>query len=105
MQITVSPAENIISVTVLGDLDLLGAQILAATLAELLPRRLPISVDTAGVDFMDSAAVAAVEAFVCDAQGQGIPVRITSAGPAVRRILTLTGVRSWTRSPAAFPPA
>jgi anti-anti-sigma factor len=105
MQIAVHPLEWSISVTVVGDLDLYGAQILTSTLDELLQQGLPIALDIAGVGFMDSAAVVAIEALATEAQIRGIQVHVAEAGPAVHRILALTGVQTWTRSATALPPA
>jgi anti-anti-sigma factor len=105
MQIMVNSAADVITVSVSGELDLYGAQILTSTLAELFPRGRPIAVDVSGVDFIDCAAIAALEGSAATGQILGVPVRIAEPGPVVSRILALAGVPARTRSATAFPPA
>lgn len=93
------------TVVVTGELDLHAGRNLAAALTTLLADGQPIEIDASGVDFMDSAALAALQGLMREAAGRGIPVALVSESPAIQRIVGLTGTGVWTRAPAAPPPA
>lgn len=105
MQLTTRTAPGSVTVTVRGELDLHSARLLVTTLAELLPTNSSIALDIAQVDFIDSAALARLQAFQREASASAVTVTIAADSPAFRRILGLTGVGPWTRSATALPPA
>lgn len=75
-----------------GELDILGAP----RLAELMPREgtSPITIDLAGVDFMDSTGLRALlEARTAAAQA-GRPFALARPSPAVSRVLELVDLMS-----------
>ena len=105
MQVTVEERATHLTVTLVGELDLHAALLLAAQVGDLLPRGLPIALCAARVDFMDTAALTVLQRVQSQARRRCISLDLVDPAPAVQRILALTGVSSWTRSATAPPPA
>jgi anti-anti-sigma factor len=74
-----------------GELDVLGAPVLRATLLDLLPGRPPLVVDLKALDFMDSSGLAVLLELRSRARQNGWSVSVRGARGRVRELLERTG--------------
>ena len=77
-----------------GELDFLTGPRLRSDIAELLgdPRVRRIDVDTALLDFCDSAGLGAFITAQRMAAHHGVPLRLTQVRPRLQRLLAVTGL-------------
>ena len=91
-EITVSPDAGGLTVAVAGELDLATADEFEATLLERLAAG-PVRLDLWGLSFMDSTGIRVLDALLRDLPMIGSTLLIDpSLQPAVRQIITLTGM-------------
>jgi anti-anti-sigma factor len=87
--------DDIVTVTVSGEVDLLSSvrlkRALDDTLDQLPPPR-EIRADLAAVDFMDTSGVATLLHARSRALKQGSRFRVTSASPVLDRLFEITGI-------------
>ncbi|AUG81210.1 Anti-sigma factor antagonist [Kitasatospora sp. MMS16-BH015] len=75
-----------------GDLDLDTAPALCRDLTAALPRHRQVVLDLSGVDFMDCSGIGALVHAQNQADHLGVALEVRGAGPAVRRLIELTGL-------------
>jgi anti-anti-sigma factor len=80
-----------ITVTVSGDLDVVGAPLLRG-LRSRLPHGGDLVIDLSGVTFIDCAGVGALVTTHRQTQARGGSFRLANVPPTVQRVLELTGV-------------
>ena len=93
LAVTYEAADQVVQVTVIGEIDLATVEVLHRELRPALALNLPMCLDMSGVSFMDSTGIAALvkvhnETIIAAAA----PLTIVNASAAVRRVLELTGV-------------
>jgi anti-sigma B factor antagonist len=93
-------AEDRVTVVVRGELDIASAPALASRLRELMCRPIgSLTVNMAGIAFMDSSGLRALNACRDDAERRGIGFSLEAVSPEVQRVLeltTMTDVFRWT---------
>jgi anti-anti-sigma factor len=84
------------TVTVTGDLDLVGVPLLQGLLSRL-PDGGDLVIDLSGVTFIDCTGLGALVTAHRQTQARGGSFRVAHVPPRVRRVLELTGVNLPTR--------
>lgn len=101
-QLTGAPATR--RVTVTGDVDLATSPALRSTLLAALDGPPPVpgvlEIDLAGVGFLDSTGIGALVGVRNHAIAKACLVQLTGLQPAVRRVLTVTGLLDGFLEPA-----
>jgi anti-anti-sigma factor len=82
-----------------GELDVMSAAVLRARLLDLMPQRLPLTLELRGLDFMDSSGLAALLELRSRARQIGWPVTIRGARGRVRELLERTGTLALVEEP------
>jgi anti-sigma B factor antagonist len=88
--------DDVVVVSLRGELDLLGASVLQAHLSDIRCQGWPRSVaDLAGLAFIDCACLGVLVRHCKEIRGRGGSFALAGPRPAVRRILSVTGLLSW----------
>jgi anti-anti-sigma factor len=89
-----------VTVVVTGDIDMIAAPHLEATLGAAIRDHRPrsLDIDFGGVAFLDAAGLTALIRIYTSA-GQ-VDIRLLNAQPLVTRVLTVTGLLEFLRVPA-----
>ena len=92
-RVTREATNNGVRLVMSGELDLSSAPQLDATVLELRPIEAPLTIDAAGLTFVDSAGLRALTALRRMAiEDSGISVTLEGCPDALRRLLTLSGL-------------
>jgi anti-anti-sigma factor len=86
-------ADHTLRLTLLGDLDLAGADRLSARLAELKAAGGPVRIDLSKLNFVDSSGVQALLLAVTDARWSGWQLEVApQVSPSVERAAQIVGI-------------
>lgn len=86
-------AGNMLRLTLLGDLDVAGAETLNTRLAELKTARRPVRLDLSRLAIIDSFGIQTLIVTLTNARSTGWPLEITpEVSPTVRRAAEITGI-------------
>ena len=89
----VTVRDGLAIVTTPAEIDIGNAGLLRAALQEAADTRLPLTVvDLTSTEFCDSTGLSVLVRALRQAEDDGTKLRLVLGGPAVRRILTVTGV-------------
>lgn len=93
LTVGIEQSETTTTIVLSGQLDLASVGALDETVGSLHPLTTPVVVDVAGVTFIDSSGLRALMALhEASLTATGVGIRLLSVGPAVRRVLELTGL-------------
>ena len=96
LQLQISPgADDLVVVTVTGELDLSNRDELAAAAIGLLDDAKKVVIDLSDVTFLDSAAMSALVKIRQEADRLGAEVRLRGATGRVAEVLGITGLDRW----------
>ncbi|WP_265521472.1 STAS domain-containing protein [Oerskovia flava] len=90
--ISYQPTESGAVVTLWGDIDAALRTRASETMARVIERPGPITVDVAGVDFVDSSGIAFVLQLYMVGREEGFPVELRDPPPAVEELLEMIGI-------------
>jgi stage II sporulation protein AA (anti-sigma F factor antagonist) len=86
-------AGGMLRLTLLGDLDVAGAEALNARLAELKTAGRPVRLDLSRLAFIDSSGIQALIVTLTDARSTGWQLEVApEVSPTVRRAAEITGI-------------
>lgn len=86
------PASGVVVATVSGELDMLTAPSLRATVTAELTDCAVLVIDLAGVSFLGSAGLAVLVEASHEAERRQVELRVVATGRTVRRPLEITGL-------------
>lgn len=95
MEITSTPHDQVVVVSIQGSIDSLNAdQLTDAFMAHLKTGAVRLVADFEGVSYTSSAGLRSLLATVKDSRRQGGDLRIAAVQPGVERVLSLSGFTS-----------
>jgi anti-sigma B factor antagonist len=94
LSIATSRQDEVVMLSVAGDVDLATGQQLEREIAEAVDTAGPagVVVDLGGVGFLDSSGISVLVKGRRQADGRGVPYRVTGASGTIRQVLDITGV-------------
>jgi anti-sigma B factor antagonist len=94
LSIATSRQDEVLTLSVVGDVDLATGQQLEREITQALSAADPgsVVVDLSGVGFLDSSGISVLVKGRRLADGRGVQYRVTGASGTIRQVLDITGV-------------